>query len=195
MPVSRERRCEDRVVERLGRGDVRAACRLAREYRSVPVVAHSSIFVHGAFVDHVEWSTRERLRVAQSIRIIDRVTDRTFLIVHLHGLRDPSGKGDTPARMRQARRLREFVTATRDPADVTIVCGDLNLLPDSATFAILGEIGLTDLVGSRDTRTSRYCKPVRHANYLLVSDTDMVKKFDAPALPEVSDHRPLVLVV
>jgi len=40
---------------------------------SVPVVANSSIFVHGAFVDHVEWSTRERSRVAQSIRCDNRM--------------------------------------------------------------------------------------------------------------------------
>jgi hypothetical protein len=46
-----------------------------------------------------------------------------------------------------------------------VVCGDVNLLPDSETFDVLAEIGLTDLVGAADTRTSRYPKPVRHASY------------------------------
>lgn len=51
------------------------------------------------------------------------------------------------------------------------------------------------LHGRRDTPTSLYPKPVRHASYLLVSDPSAVRAFDAPAVPEVSDHRPLVLDV
>ena len=74
-----------------------------------------------------------------------------------------------------------------------VVCGDLNVLPDSTTFDVLGSIGLTDLVGKRDTRTSRYTKRSRHASYALVSEVLRVQAFDAPAEPEVSDHRPLVL--
>ena len=67
------------------------------------------------------------------------------------------------------------------------------MLPDSDTFAILREIGLTDLVGTADTRTASYTKPVRHADYLLVSDPTAVRAFEVLAAPEVSDHRPLVL--
>jgi hypothetical protein len=40
-----------------------------------------------------------------------------------------------------------------------VVCGDLNLLPVSDTFEMLAQIGLMDLVGESDTRTSRYRKP------------------------------------
>jgi endonuclease/exonuclease/phosphatase family metal-dependent hydrolase len=73
------------------------------------------------------------------------------------------------------------------------VCGDLNLLPGSETFAVLGAIGLVDLVGTADTRTSRYLKPVRHASYLLVSNPAAVRGFEVLAEPEVSDHRALLL--
>lgn len=83
----------------------------------------------------------------------------------------------------------------RQPDDLTVVCGDFNLLPDSATFALLAQVGLVDLVGAIDTRTSKYTKPVRPANHLLVSDVDSVKRFDAPSTPEVSDHRALILDV
>lgn len=58
---------------------------------------------------------------------------------------------------------------------------------------MLAGIGLVDLVGTADTRTSRYQKPLRHASYLLVSDLGAVTHFDALATPEVSDHRALVL--
>jgi endonuclease/exonuclease/phosphatase family metal-dependent hydrolase len=76
---------------------------------------------------------------------------------------------------------------------VTVVCGDLNLLPDSETFGVLAGLGLADLVGECGTRTSRYRKPVRHASYLLVSDPGAVARFEILTKPEVSDHRALLL--
>lgn len=157
------------------------------------VIEQRAVHVHGAFVDHHEWATADRPRVAQAARVLDRTMGRVVAVVHLHGLRDPAGKGDTPARRRQAERVVEVVDTIRDPGDLTVVCGDLNLLPDSETFSLLGEIGLHDLVGRADTRTSRYEKPVRHANYLLMSAPEAVVRFETPAVPEVSDHRPLIL--
>jgi len=59
----------------------------------------------------------------------------------------------------------------------------------------LAEAGLTDLVGTADTRSSHYRKPVRHASYLLVSDVAAVNRFEILAAPEVSDHRALVLEI
>jgi endonuclease/exonuclease/phosphatase family metal-dependent hydrolase len=158
-----------------------------------PVIGQSSRFVHGNFVDHNEWAITDRPRTAQGLRTLDRTTDRRVTIVHAHGLRDPAGKHDTPARDDQARQLASLLNAVREPDDFSVVCGDLNLLPDSATFEILAEHGLTDLVGLADTRTTLYAKPQRHANYLLVTHPGEVKHFEAPATPEVSDHRPLIL--
>ena len=114
-------------------------------------------------------------------------------VVQLHGLRDPAGKGDTPARGRQADRLAAFVDTVRRPADMTVVCGDLNLLPSSETFAVLGDLGLVDLVGEADTRTAHYTKPIRHASYMLVSDPSAVRDFSIVSQPAVSDHCALVL--
>ncbi|MFC7584723.1 endonuclease/exonuclease/phosphatase family protein [Nonomuraea antimicrobica] len=104
-----------------------------------------------------------------------------------------AGEGDTPARRAQAERLAALVTGLRENGDLTVVCGDLNLLPGSETFEILAGLGLVDLVRDADTRTSRYLKPVRHASYLLVSDPGAVKQFEIMAAPEVSDHRALLL--
>jgi endonuclease/exonuclease/phosphatase family metal-dependent hydrolase len=77
-----------------------------------------------------------------------------------------------------------------------IVCGDFNVLPESRLFEALAGLGLKDLVTTRgfhDTRTSHYAKPVRFADYLLVSDEVAVLSFDVVESPEVSDHRPLLL--
>jgi endonuclease/exonuclease/phosphatase family metal-dependent hydrolase len=152
----------------------------------------SNAFVHGRFADHEVWPVDDRPRIAQAVRL-GRGSDAPVTVVHVHGLRTGLGKQDTPARLEQAHRLGSFVAATRKPGDLTVLCGDLNLLPSSETFDILAGFGLTDLVRYADTRTSRYAKPTRHASYLLVSDPAAVVGFEVLEAPEVSDHRALVL--
>ena len=161
----------------------------------LPLVGVDSAFVHGRFTDHDEWAVADRPRTALAVRTVDRQNERSFCVIQVHGLRDPAGKADTPARRHQAERLVTLVDRIRTAEDLVILCGDLNLLPDSETFTLLAEAGLTDLVGTADTRTSHYPKPVRHAGYLLVSDPAAVKHFEVLEKPEVSDHRALLLEV
>jgi len=151
--------------------------------------------MHGAFTEHDEWPRDDRPRTAVALRLVEPGSPRAVTVVHLHGLRDRRGKADTPERRAQAERIVRLVEAVREPDDLVVVCGDLNLLPDSQTFARLGAIGLVDLVGTADTRTSRYPKQVRSASYLLVSDPAAVRRFDILTEPEVSDHRALVLEI
>ncbi|MBT8412418.1 MAG: endonuclease/exonuclease/phosphatase family protein, partial [Octadecabacter sp.] len=103
------------------------------------------------------------------------------------------GKHDTPARRVQAQAACVLLSQITQPTEDVVLAGDFNVLPDSETLQILSDWGLRDLVGDRDTRTTLYPKPVRHANYMLVSASVQVAAFDAPASPVVSDHRPLVL--
>lgn len=159
----------------------------------VPVTGMHTAFIHGKFVDHEDWTIEDRPRVALATHIVDRSHRRSVAVIQLHGLRDPAGKDDTPARTQQAERLAALVERVGSSADLTVVCGDLNLLPTSETFTVLAELGLTDLVGEADTRTSAYPKLTRNASYLLISDPSAVKSFTIAAHPEVSDHRPLIL--
>lgn len=161
--------------------------------REISVIAQNTDFVHGSFTAHEVWPATGRPRIAQTLRLYDQTGVRTLTVAHLHGLRGSRGKADTPDRLKQAQRLSELVQRTRRSKDLVVVGGDLNLLPSSETFSILGEIGLVDLVGTRDTRTSQYSGPVRHASYLLVSELSAVKHFEVLTQPEVSDHRVLVL--
>ncbi len=157
-------------------------------------VATRGAHVHRAYADHGEaWPHSDRPRAAQVARFHDHEHGRHVTLGHLHGLRDAGGKADTPARRAQAERLAELVESVREPGDLVVVCGDLNVLPGSVTFEVLAQIGLTDLVGEADTRTTRYRKPVRHASYLLVSDPGRVRSFEVVAAPEVSDHRALMV--
>jgi endonuclease/exonuclease/phosphatase family metal-dependent hydrolase len=161
---------------------------------TLPVVGMRSAFVHGGYVEyHDRWPSDGRPRAALAIRVFDRRMQRFVTVVNLHGLRDAHGKADTPIRRAQAERLADLIASVRENGDLIVVCGDLNLLPDSETFQILTRLELTDLVREADTRTSRYSKPVRHASYLLVSEPAAVKQFEILTAPEVSDHRALML--
>ena len=148
--------------------------------------------MHGTFAQHDVWPSEDRGRAAHAVRVADR-DNRRATIAHLHGVRMASGKGDTVQRRRQDEQVVALVGRVTGPDDLAVVAGDLNVLPDSETLEVLTRAGLTDLVGYADTRTSAYTKPVRHADYLLVSDEDAVDSFQVLARPEVSDHRPLVL--
>ncbi len=161
---------------------------------ALPVVGVRSGFAHGEYADHGDrWPSDGRPRVALAVRVFDRRAGRFATVVNFHGLRDASGKADTPARRAQAERLADLVAGAREKGDLTVVCGDFNVLPGSETFQVLGGLDLVDLVRDADTRTSRYPKPVRHASYLLVSEPDAVTRFEIVATPEVSDHRALTL--
>lgn len=162
-------------------------------HRRLPVIGTASAFIHGSFTEHSDWTADDRPRVAHGIRVVERVSRATFTVVNLHGLRDGAGKRDTLARRAQADRITELVATLRCEGDQVAVGGDFNLLPDSETFDLLGDHGLTDLVRDADTRTSRYRRPVRHADYLLVSAPAEVRRFEVVTDPEVSDHRPLIV--
>lgn len=157
-----------------------------------PVIGTAAAFVHGGFAHHDAWPAQDRGRQAHVVRVVDDAGD-PVTVAHLHGVRMDAGKIDTPGRRRQAERLAELVEQVRRPGDTTVVAGDLNVLPGSETFTVLAGSGLVDLVGDAPTRTSAYPKPVRHGDYLLVSDGAPVAAFEIVTAPEVSDHCPLVL--
>lgn len=164
--------------------------------KSLPLLGQSQGFVHGAFSAN-GWGEHPRARNAHVFRVHDYAAGFTFTVAQMHGLRDPAGKGDTPERAAQVEALIRLIGQVRPAGERLVVCGDFNVLPDSATLAALARIGLADLVtgrGHTDTRTSWYRKPGRFADYMLVSDNVAVAQFDAVAEPEVSDHRALELL-
>lgn len=166
--------------------------------RGLPVIGQTQGFVHGAYSAH-GYGAHPRPRNAHVVRVFDYERDRAVTIGHVHGLRDPAaGKADTPERLTQARSLARLVQSVAEPDDEVVVCGDFNIEPGSETFAVLGEIGLADLVqreGVSSTRTSHYTKPGRFADYMLVNARVDVRAFTVVTAPEVSDHCPLVLEI
>ncbi|WP_432285931.1 endonuclease/exonuclease/phosphatase family protein [Aminobacter sp. BA135] len=165
--------------------------------RSLPIIGQVQGFIHGAFSTD-GFGNHPRSRNAHAVRLHDYATGKTGVVVHLHGLRELDGKGDTPARQAQAARLIELIGRIRHRDDGLVVCGDFNVLPGSRMLAELRGIGLAELVTQRgftDTRTSFYRKTPRFADYMLVSNNVDVRSFEVVAQPEVSDHRALLLEI
>lgn len=163
----------------------------------IPVIAQAQGFVHKGFSPD-GYGEHPRSRNAHALRLHDFERGWPVVVAHMHGVRDPAGKMDTPERLAQARRLAGLVAAIAEPDDRLVVCGDFNVEPESRTFAVLRELGLSDLVAGRGfsgTRSSHYTKPGRFADYMLVNDAVYVLSFDVVDAPEVSDHRPLLVEI
>jgi len=165
--------------------------------RTFPVIGQALGFVHGDFSPD-GWGEHPRARNAHAVRLFDAGLAAPITVAHMHGLRDPDGKGDTPARIAQADALVALIRQVWRPGERLVVCGDFNVRPESRTFEALGRVGLVDLVTSRGhagTRTSFYGKPERFADYMLVTPEVEVRRFDVMAEPEISDHCALLAEV
>lgn len=163
--------------------------------KSLPIIRQAADFVHGAFSPD-GWGEHPRPRNAHCLRVFDYDGGSSITIAQMHGLRTENGKGDTPERQAQAEALMQLIGHVWPGNEKLVVCGDFNLLPDSATFAALGNLGLADLVtgrGHTDTRTSYYGKSGRFADYMLATPDVEIVGFDVVEQPEVSDHRALLL--
>lgn len=163
--------------------------------KTLPVVAQTADFVHGRFTPE-GWGEHPRARNAHCLRIFDPASRAPITVCQMHGLRETSGKADTPARHAQAAALVDLIERIWPGTERLVVCGDFNVLPESVTFDALARLGLRDLVtgnGFTDTRTSHYAKPGRFADYLLITPDVEITAFDVVAQPEVSDHRALLL--
>jgi hypothetical protein len=124
--------------------------------------------------------------------------EREFLIVNVHGIA-VWPKADTPERLDQSRRIRAFTDAANVPA---IICGDLNLFPDTESVRMLAK-DMRDLTAEYAIPTTRSDfhmgksfksgSPIEStSDYCFVSPGITVRSFSVPNV-EVSDHLPLIL--
>lgn len=120
-----------------------------------------------------------------------RLGKKVYSIINVHGLWNGRGKTDTPERIAQSQRIRDFMDTINTPK---IVCGDFNLRPDIESMKML-EKGMNNLIKTHNvktTRTSLYAKEEKFADYILTSPDITVNKFEV-LKDEVSDHSPLML--
>ena len=119
---------------------------------------------------------------------------KNLTIANVHGLWNGKGKTDTEERLDQSKIIKGFLETTNTP---NVLCGDLNLLPDTKSIEILELAGMKNLIKEfavTSTRTSYYTKPEKFADYMFV--TPDINVVDFKVLPEeVSDHSALLLEI
>lgn len=164
-------------------------------HKALPIIGQIQGFVHKGYAPG-GYGDYPRSRNAHGLRVYFERTNRPISVLHMHGLRDLSGKHDTPDRTAQAHRLLALNKQLTDTHGLSVICGDFNVNPESETLQILNAAGFHELVAAYNiptTRTSHYKKAARFADYMLINDMQAVKAFDDVRAPEVSDHCPLIL--
>jgi hypothetical protein len=119
----------------------------------------------------------------------------TYVIGNVHGLWHPSGKGDMPERLEQSTHIVAAMASVS--AQKKIIVGDLNVLPQTQSIALIEQAGYRNLVSEHaitDTRTVFYDKAIRLADYAFVSERVKVEAFRVDQSP-VSDHAALIFTV
>jgi len=78
-------------------------------HRSLPITAQAQGFVHKTYGAD-GYGAHPRSRPGHAMRLFDHAAGRGVCVTHMHGLRDPAGKHDTPARRAQALRFLELLS-------------------------------------------------------------------------------------
>ena len=117
--------------------------------------------------------------------------NQNYFILNVHGLWNGMGKTDTPERIAQSRKIRDFMEKIQAPK---ILCGDFNLRPDTESLKIIEQdmYNHVRINNVFSTRTSWYPKEEKFADYIFTSPEIAVNTFKVLE-DEVSDHSPLFL--
>jgi exonuclease III len=118
--------------------------------------------------------------------------DREFLVANVHGFWINGNNGDTTERIDQSKKIINVLTRFKEPK---ILCGDLNLAPDTKSIAMLeGSMSnLTKKYAIETTRSSFAEKNKgRIVDYLFVSPDIDVRDFKTVD-SKASDHLALRL--
>lgn len=158
--------------------------------KALPLKGDGEIFV---YKDRGYISEEEVVNHARNLQYATIGTGKGALtVMNVHGLWNGKGKTDSDERLLQSDNIVNFVKNIPDPH---ILCGDLNLRPDTQSIKKLEDAGMRNLIkefGITDTRSRFYKKEERFADYAFVSDGVKVNEFKI--LPdEVSDHLAMYL--
>lgn len=116
-----------------------------------------------------------------------------YMIMNVHGLWNGRGKTDTPERIAQSKKIKQWMDNVDERK---ILCGDFNLNPNTKSLQIIAD-GMHNLIEAykiSSTRTSYYPKEGKFADYVFTSPDITVKHFSV-LKDEISDHAPLLIEI
>jgi endonuclease/exonuclease/phosphatase family metal-dependent hydrolase len=160
--------------------------------KGTDIIEEGEFYVHKFKGHNMEMEVRGY--TAKNLHYVKvRENGRSITLINFHGLWNGQGKNDTEDRLNQSKKTVEFISSLKEEI---IFCGDFNLTPETKSLQMIEkELGLRNLIqehGITSTRTSKYTKPCRFADYMFVSPN--VEVIDFKVLPdEVSDHSSLYI--
>jgi endonuclease/exonuclease/phosphatase family metal-dependent hydrolase len=158
--------------------------------KDIKVIEEGELFVLKGKEDIFDDGVANHAKNLQYIAVDISKGPRT--IINFHGLWNGKGKSDSNERLLQSGNIIHFLKKIPHPY---IMCGDFNLLPNTTSLKMIEGIGMRNLIKEfriTSTRSSLYKKPLRFADYALVSGGVKVNEFKV--LPdEISDHLALYL--
>lgn len=153
--------------------------------KNIKVIKEGDIFV---FKERKDRLNDFNVNHARNLQFLDIETDNGIkTILNFHGLWNGKSKEDTEERMTQASNIAKYIRTISNPC---ILCGDFNLLPENKSLKIIEDTGMKNLIKEykiTSTRSSHYKKPVKFADYALVSNNIKINEFKV-LQDEVSDH-------
>jgi len=154
------------------------------------LTALRDVFIHGKLLIGRK-KTKRPPRNIQHMHFINN--DNNYSIFNYHGLH-LKHKQDTRLRIRECKKIKKLMTLYTSKL---VLCGDLNLERNTKSIDLLSEnmINLIEQHDVKSTRTYFYTKPIKEADYIIVSPSIKVRDFEAQELwPDpVADHKPLIL--
>lgn len=162
--------------------------------KNLTVKSVGDFFVFGERNSLVENSLQTLPRNVQYINL--KVDNKNLVICNVHGIWSPGSKIDTPQRIEQSKKIKEFLSTQKGGK---IVCGDFNLTLNTKSVKMLEE-DLKNLIREFNIeRTRSRLNPFfgksnfqKFADYTFVSKEVEVKNFSVPDI-EISDHLPMIL--
>lgn len=160
---------------------------------SIHVYSWDHVFIHGE-----RNSAKSNMTSFPASMLCTRISaqDRNYSICNVYGYAYPGNKLDTPERLEQSQKAKEFLDKENGSK---ILCGDFNLMPETESIKMLEE-NMENLIKSFGiTNTRSRISPYfgtpeeqKFADYCLVSPEVKVKDFQVLDTA-VSDHLPMIL--
>ena len=161
-----------------------------------PFETAHNIFYYKSHTLMVDWSDWEQEDTGRSLQqgIIQLNDKKKLQVINLHGIWTRDKRGDERT-INQSKAILEIASKYQDLP--TIILGDVNLLPETKSVALLSQ-NYTNLISKFGIKTTRPSfkdnidEGGQIVDYVFVNDKIQVKDFKVFDT-DISDHLPLIL--
>lgn len=165
--------------------------------KEIEVIDHGAEFIHGNSNSMTGTTDDEKSESVGRILqwAIVNMNGFKVTVAHLHGCWSREGKGDTEARLTQAKNIITILSQKQFKISEVVLCGDFNLRLDTESLGLIEAFIGTNLVRVNkimDTRIKEgEVNPDRVVDHFIISKGLKAENFSVLEVA-VSDHRVLL---